>query len=184
LAQLEPPDLKSIFGGAYASVNQDLETYLQDRYKQYSGGGPAKPFVLNGRAMPCSLQGTNRNIGIAAPPSAATNALTRQLASAEFVLRTEPDRQAAAIASIENALDAVQSYHPESDDWSPAYYADLGVKFSLRLSDPGRAKVLLLRGLQLEPDSDQLHYLSRILMREKILQPTDIAQSELMQKYR
>jgi hypothetical protein len=49
----------------------------------------------------------------------------------------------------------------------PAYYADVGVKASLRASDPSRARAILLRGLQLEPDSDQLHYLERILAREE-----------------
>jgi len=72
-------------------------------------------------------------------------------------------------------LDAVQHYDSNGADWSPAYYADLGVKASLREANPTRARALLLRGLQLEPDSDQLHYMARILIREKILQPADLA---------
>lgn len=168
LAQLEPPALNTIFGGGHASANPDLELYLKDRYAQYIGHATGKPMIIGNRAMPCSLQGTNRSMGVASPPSAATNGLTRQLAMAEYVLRSDPARQLEAIASIENALHSVTNYHSEEADWSPAYYADLAVKASLRASDPVRAKVILLRGLQLEPDSDQLHYLSRILAREKI----------------
>ena len=37
-----------------------------------------------------------------------------------------------------------------------------------------QAKAVLLRGLQLEPDSDELHYLSRILVRRGILKPDEI----------
>jgi len=150
---------------------------LNDRYTQYVAHATAKPMIIENRAMPCSLQGTNKSIGIASPPSAATNAVTRQLEMAEFVLRTDPARQLQGIASIEKALDSVTNYHSQDADWSPAYYADLAVKASLRASEPGRARATLLRGLELEPDSDELHYLSRILLREKILQPADLAQA-------
>jgi hypothetical protein len=177
LAQLDQPALKRIFGGGQASANPDLESYLTDRYAQYMGHAKAKPMIIGNRAMPCSLQGTNRSIGVASRPSAATNALTRQLEMAELALRTDPARQLDAVASIEIALNSATNYHSQDADWSPAYYADLGVKASLRASDPVRAKVILLRGLQLEPDADQLHYLSRILVREKILQPADMAQA-------
>jgi len=177
LAQLEPPALKTIFSGSRSSANPDLESYLNDRYTQYVAHATAKPMIIENRAMPCSLQGTNKSIGIASPPSAATNAVTRQLEMAEFVLRTDPARQLQGIASIEKALDSVTNYHSQDADWSPAYYADLAVKASLRASEPGRARATLLRGLELEPDSDELHYLSRILLREKILQPADLAQA-------
>jgi spermidine synthase len=177
LALLDPPALKTIFGNGEASVNEDLETYLKDRYTQFSAHGAAKPVMINNRPMPCSLQGTNRSIGVASPPSAATNMLTRQLAIAEYVLRSDPAKQLDAIASIENALDAVVSYRAVGSDWSPAYYADLAVKASLRASHPERARAILLHAMQLEPGSDQLQYLSRILLREKILQPADLAQA-------
>jgi len=176
LAQLEQPALNTIFGGSQASANPDLELYLKDRYAQYLAHTTAKPMIIGNRGMPCSLQGTNKHIGVASPPSAATNALTRQLAMAEYFLRTDQAKQMDAIASIEHALDSVTNYNSEEADWSPAYYADLAVKASLLASDPARAKAILLRGLQLEPDADQLHYLSRILLREKILQPADIPQ--------
>ena len=179
LAHLEPPALKLIFGAGWGSANEDLESYLKDRYQQYGGRGVVKPMMINNRAMLCSLQGTNRSIGVASPPSAATNVITRQLAIAEYVLRTDPTRRVDAIRSIENALEAVSSFHSEGADWSPAYYADLGVKFSLRASNPALAKAVLLCGLRLEPDSDQLHYLSRILIRQHILDPPAMARAAM-----
>jgi len=146
LAKLDPPALKSIFA-TDGSVNEDLILCLQGVYAHYAGGEDFKPIMIGNHAMPCSLLGTNRNVEAASPPSAATNAITRQLVMSDS----------------------------QKLDWSPAYYADVGVKASLRLSDPGRAKTILLRALQLEPESDQLQYLSRILIREKVLQPPDLA---------
>jgi predicted membrane-bound spermidine synthase len=177
LSKLDPPALKTIFASGYGSADDDLEGYLMGRFAHDAGRGPPKPFMIGTHAMTCSLQGTNKSFGIYTPPSAATNAMTRQLAMSEYSLRSAPTNQSAAIDSIENALDSVPGYRSQDADWSPAYYADLAVKASLRLSDPGRARAILLRGLQLEPDSDQLHYLSRILLRERILQPVDIPQA-------
>jgi hypothetical protein len=158
--------LKSIFGSGQGSANDDLSSFLHDRYSHSTGAGEAKPMMIGNRAMPCSLEGTNRRIAIPSPPSAATNALVRQLAMSEYVLRTDPARQALAITSLENALNALSGFNRQDADWSPAYYADLGVKASLRLGNAPQARAILLRGLQLEPDSDQLAYLSRILARE------------------
>ena len=175
LAKLEPSDLKTIFGLGYASVNDDLELNLRDRYEH--PGGPAKPMMAGNRPMPCILQGTNKTIGMTTPNSAATDVLASQLAMSEFILRTDPAKQTVAIESIENILNLLTGYHPGSTDWSPDYYADLAIKASLSTSHPGQARAILLRGLQLQPDSDQLGYLSRILLREGILQPGDITQA-------
>jgi hypothetical protein len=98
-----------------------------------------------------------------------------QLYEAEVVLRKDPARKMQAVESIKAILDAVRNYNPQEVDWSVAYYADLAVKASLRLGNTAEAKAILLRGLQLEPDSEQLAYLSRILLREGILQPADLA---------
>jgi hypothetical protein len=175
LSKLDPPTLKTIFGGVNGSVNYDLLAYLENHYAQYTGHGPAKPIVIGNHAMLCSLQGTNKNFGVYTPPSAETNMMTRALAQAEYTLRGDPVNSA-AIECIENVLATVSGYRPQEADWSPAYYADLAVKASLRVPDPARARAILLRGLQLEPDSDQLGYLSRILLREKVLQPGDFVQ--------
>jgi predicted membrane-bound spermidine synthase len=178
LAKLEPPALRSIFGLGYGSANDELLHYLGGRFAQHSGRGTAQPVIIDNRAMPCSLQGTNKNFGVYTPPSAATNLITRQLAMSEYGLLSDATNRSAAIDTIENVLNSLSGYRSEGADWSPDYYADLAVKASLRASNRGQARAILLRGLQLEPNSDQLGYLSRILAREGILQPSDIAQAE------
>ncbi len=174
LSTLEPPELKAIFDSGQGSVNIDMMNYLHAQYNHYTTHAPMHPVVTDNHVMPCSLQGTNKMYGIYTPPSAATNALTHQLASAEYALATDPSKLS-AIEDIEYALDATFNYHRQNADWSAAYYADLAVKACLRRQAYDRAKAILLRGLQLEPDSDELHYLSRILIREKILQPDDLS---------
>ncbi len=170
LGQLDMAQLAAIFGGVAPSVNHDLETYLRNRSEGQTGS-----MVFGNRVMPCVFGSTNASAGISAlaPPSAQTNAVTRQLYFAEYALRTNPAEQTAAVIGIAQALDAVRDYNPQKADWSAAYYADLAVKASLRLGNTWQAKAILLRGLQLEPGSEQLRYLSRILIREGILQPAE-----------
>ena len=170
LEQLDIAQLGVIFGGVAPSVNHDLETYLRNRSQGQSGS-----MVFGDRVMPCVFQGTN-GLVIIAPRSAQTNLVSRQLYYAEAILRTKPAESAAAIQSIATILDGL-NYNPHETDWSPAYYADLAVKASLRLGNTAAAKSILLRGLQLEPDSDELRYLSRVLIHEQILQPAEITQT-------
>jgi predicted membrane-bound spermidine synthase len=176
LAKLDPSALQTIFATGQGSANGDLQLYLRNRFEHALGREPIHPIVSGNHAMPCSLQGTNKSFGVYTPPSAATNALTHQLAMAEYNWRTGREKES-AIESIQNALDSVTDFHSQDADWSPAYYADLAVKASLRLADAERARTILLRGLQLEPDSDQLHYLARILLREGLVQPADLSQN-------
>ena len=125
--------------------------------------------------MPCVFQGTNGGTLVFARPSAATNVISSQLYYAERALRTNPKEWPLAVQNIAKILDGLKNYNLQEMDWSPAYYADLAVKASLRLGNTAEAKAILLRGLQLEPDSKQLAYLSRILVREGILQPAELA---------
>jgi spermidine synthase len=177
LAKLDPPALKTLFDNGQGCANPDLLTYLHGIYAKYAGTGAVKPIMVNNHAMLCSLQGTNNSFGIYTPQSATTNAITRQLAISEYKLRTDPVKQT-GIDGIQGALDSVFVYNAEGSDWSPGYYADLAVKASLRIPDAKRARAILLRGLQLDPGSDQLHYLSRILLREGILQSNDLGPLE------
>jgi len=165
LGELDPPSLKTIFGSGTGTVNEDLGAYLREHYLESIGKGEAKTFMIGGRPMPCSMQGTNHGTGIPSPPSASTNELVHQLVMAEYAIRTG-QQPSLAVSSIENALDAIPYFDRHGADWSPAYYADLAVKASLSLGNLAQAKTILSRGLQLEPDSGQLGYLSRILDRE------------------
>jgi hypothetical protein len=172
LVQLGTADLTPIFSGDFSSGNHDLQSYLNNRFQGHFGS-----LTFGTRIMPCIFEGTNGSPIIYNPPSAATNASTRELYYADVVLRTDPTRQLQAIEAIKSVLDSVQTYKPQDSDWSAAYYAALAVKACVRLENPALAKAILLRGLQLEPDSDDLNYLSRILIREGILLPSEVAGS-------
>jgi predicted membrane-bound spermidine synthase len=169
LAGLNLTDLHRIFGRSYASGNAQLQSYLNNRFE-----GRVGSMAFDNRIMPCVFIDTNAAIVIYAAPSAATNVISSQLYQAELALRTNPKESPNAVQNIGKILNGLNNYNPRNVDWSPAYYADLGVKAGLRLGNPAQAKAILLRGLQLEPDSDQLAYLSRILIHEGILQPGEM----------
>jgi len=115
--------------------------------------------------MPCIFLANGGNPVVHAPPSAATNLIVRQLYFAEAALKAEPAKHLQAIESIKAILDSLQNYRAQDSDWSAAYYSGLAAKASLRSGNVPEAKAILLRGLQLEPDSDELKYLLRILSR-------------------
>jgi hypothetical protein len=160
LAELSLADLASIFGKSTGSDNQELQSFLDKRFQGHVGS-----LTFGIRIMPCIFQTTTGNTRVHAPPSAATNLIVRRLYIAVAALKTEPAKQLQAVESIKTILDALQNYKAQGSDWSAAYYAGLAVKASLRLGNVPQAKAILLRGLQLEPDSDELKYLSRILPR-------------------
>ncbi len=179
LSRLEAPALKTIFGLGFGSANDELLHYLGGRFEQHAGRGTAQPVIIENHAMPCSLQGTNKSFGVFTPPSAGTNLVAHQLAMSEYGLLSDATNRMAAIDTIESVLNSLPSYHPDGMDWSPDYYADLAVKACLRASKPLQARAILLRALQLEPNSGQLQYLARIFAREGLLKPTGVAQTEV-----
>jgi len=178
LSKLEPTALKTIFGLGYGSANDELLHYLGGLFAQHAGRGTTQPVIIDNRAMLCSLQGTNKHFGVYTPPSAATNLVTRQLAMSEYGLLGGTTNRLAAIDTIESVLNSLPDYRSEGADWSPDYYADLAVKACLRSSNRRQAGEILLRGLQLQPNSDELQYLARILGREGILRPANMARAE------
>ena len=163
LARLNPAELSDIFGGVAPSVNHALQAYL--RAVNAPRTDPTQDSLL---AMPCVFRGTN-DVMLFVPACARTNAVAYQLFNAEAVLKTNPANRQQAINNIRGILEAEKAYDRQATGWSAAYYADLAVKASLRLGNNPEAKAILLRGLQLEPDSEQLAYLSRIMIREGIL---------------
>lgn len=169
LTSLDGAALGAIFGGGSPSVNHALQAYLR---AVFGGAADAQSYAL--LAMPCVFRGTNEPV-LFMPDVARTNAVANQLFNAEGTLKTQPANRAQAVETIQRALNATQSYTPQSAGWSAAYYADLAVKASLRLGDTERAKAILLRGLQMEPDSEPLRYLSQILVREGVLKPDEVA---------
>jgi len=175
LARLDPAALKSIFGLGYGSVNDELIHYLGGLFAQHAGRGTAQPVIVDNRAMLCSLQGTNKHFGVYTPPSAATNLITRQLAASEYGLLGDATNRLAAIDTIQSVLNSLPGYRPEGSDWSPDYYADLAVKASLHAARPDQAVAILLKALQLEPNSDQLQYLARVFARQGLIHAVDFA---------
>jgi len=169
LAGLGLTDLIPIFGKGIISGNPQLQSYLDSRFHGQSGS-----LTFGNRVMPCVFKDPTARLLVYQPPSAATNPDIQLLYIADVILRTDPARELEAIESINRILNHVSRYDPQDSDWSPAYYADLAVKASLRLGNAAQAKAILLRGLQLEPDSEELGYLSRILIREGILQSGEV----------
>ena len=170
LKKLDVADLKGIFGGIFGSCDYNLQSFLQNRFEGQIGS-----LTFGDLIMPCVFQATNAATIVYAARSAATNPISRQLYYSDAVLQTKPKEWPEAVQNIKRILDGLKSYNPQDMDWSPAYYAGLAVEASLRTGNPAQAKAILLRGLQLEPDSEQLAYLSRILIREGILQPAELA---------
>lgn len=166
LAQLDMPDLKTVFLGGYGSANPDLMRFLGAHYDQYLGRAMARPMVINNRAMLCALSGGPRRFAIYTPPSSSTNAAVAELVKAEYDIRGgDPARLGLAVSTIQDVLDNLKGYTSDGTDWSPDYYADLGVKFALRMGNLPQAEAILRRGMQIQPDSDELAFLSRLLSR-------------------
>lgn len=169
LSKLDFASLDPVFNKANGSGNPQLQSYLENCF-----AGQVGSMAFGNRIMPCVFQATNSRAMVSPPPSANTNAVSHNLYIAEAYLHTDPANRLRAITNILGILYSMKAYDPESIDWSPAYYADLVVKASLQSGNTNLAKDALLRGLQLEPHSEQLAYLYRILTREGVLQSSDI----------
>ena len=170
LAGLEPASVRDIFGGVAPSANRALQAYL--RAINDSQSDPSQYSVL---AMPCVFHGT-RDAMVFMPISAQTNALAHLLFMAEMTIKTSPTNQMEAVKSIKNALETLKLDELPDRSRSAAYYADLAIKTSLRLGDTVLAKRMLLNAMQLDPNSEQLKYLSRIMIRQGILQSSELIQ--------
>lgn len=165
LAQLNDADLKNIFG-EYSSVDPGLQQFVQARVEG--------TLLADGqlRSLPCVFRGTNAT-AIFSPPGAPE--IFQKLAAADAALENSPAEQAQAVAEIKNILDSIHDYNRETAGWSAGYYAYLAVEVSLHLGSDEEAKAILQRGLQLDPDSDELRYLLRIFIRRGLVQPTTVA---------
>lgn len=167
LASLDAPNLKSIFS-RFGSVNGDVELYLNSLNGgglELTGGGMAPPWVFAGVA--------SRTLH--PPPMAATNAVARRLFDAEVALRSDPAKRHEALEQIEQILLATGTpAEHQCEGWSAAYYTCLATQASLGLGDGAKARKLLLAGLKLEPNSEIMHYLSRIMAREGVLRAEEM----------
>jgi len=161
LSSLDSTALKSIFNGIGSSVNPDLQSHLRVRCNEKLAAAFAP--VGGGLSLPCVFIIPNA-LGLTPPPAAATNEVAKVLFEAEVALNSGAD-ELQAITEIEKILLDTKSYKPETAGWSATYYGALAVKGSLRRNDTPAAMRILRHALQLEPDSDVLLYLNRVIAR-------------------
>jgi predicted membrane-bound spermidine synthase len=158
LTQLSPQDLTTVFS-RFSSVNTELTAYVRMLVDPSAATSTL-------RSMPCVFRGPIETL-VYAPEIARTNTLVRKLVEDELAFRgNSRESLKAAVATTKQILDATKLNQPENEGWKSDYYAGLAVKASLRLGSYEDAKQILARGLQLEPESTELNYLSRILARE------------------
>jgi predicted membrane-bound spermidine synthase len=163
LASIDGVSLKAVFEGMGHSVNPDLQSFvvLRSDPKFQANFTP----MGGGLTLPCIFAITN-DVPMAAPPAAATNDLARRLFEAELACESGHGNESQALEEIQRILDSAKSSDLVDANWSPTYYGSLALKVSLRHDDDARARSLLQSALKLEPESDVLHYLSRIMQRE------------------
>jgi len=168
LGQLDEAALRDIFCRDFPSMNPALQQFVQARVQGSIDSDP------NQRSLPCVFRNAHDVVAVLAPRQARSDVLLQQLCRAEAVLKNDPENGAGAVADMKNVLDALPSYRRQDAGWSAAYYACLAAEVSLHLGDTAQARAILLRGLQLEPDSGELHYLARIMLREGALPPAEM----------
>ena len=160
----------SIFGGQYGSVNPDVQACVSRRLGSPSGGTRAR--LGGGFSSPCVFEDQKR-VSVTAPPRIETDQRARQLFEAELALQAEGGSPAQAIERIADLLLKAQPSGSANLVWHADYYACLGAKACLRNGDVVKARQLLLAGLRLEPNSDQLHFLARVMVREGMVSDSD-----------
>ena len=159
LSRLTLDDLAPIFHNNSSSGNGQLQAYLDNLFSGHSGS-----MTVGDRVMPCVFPDPGARILIYASPDAKTNLVTRRLYFDEVaLLNNDPSVQSNAVVSIKTTLDNLQNYDPMASGWPADHYADLAIKVSLQEGNVVQAKAILARGLQLEPDSEELQYLSRVI---------------------
>jgi len=172
LAALDEDVLKTVFNGIGGSANPDLQAYLSMRCKQKTTTDYTP--VGGGVSLRCVFALTNCS-PLVAPPSASTNEIARRLFDAELAINSGTEKEAQAVAEIQKILGETRGYDPGTAGWSATYYGSLALQVSLRLHDANKAKQLLQRALELEPNSEVLQYLTRIMAREETLQRAQLA---------
>jgi spermidine synthase len=171
LMNMAPAQLEAAFGGQYRSVNPDVQACVSRRVGSPSGRTRAR--LGGGFSSPCVFEDQKR-VSVTAPPRIETDERARQLFEAELALQAEGGNPAQAIERIADLLQKAQPSGSANPVWHADYYACLGAKASLRRGDVVKARELLLAGLRLEPNSDQLHFVARVMAREGMLTASNV----------
>lgn len=170
LAALPDVDLKAVLTRDYTSVNQDLTALLRARF---ADGGPSDHYV-GSRPLPSPLRRGGAGV-MRVGAVIATNSVARGLCEAEMQIRANSTNVTTAVAVIESALKDGAKLAAAKPAGDPGYFAALAVKASLRAGRPADARRILLLGLKTDPASDDLQFVSRVLVREQIVSPEDLA---------
>ena len=155
LSQLDSEDLENIFR-EFPSVDPGLQQFVRARVE----GTLADSQLCS---LPCIFHGTNATAVFYLPDAPA---VFKQLANADAELENSSAGQTQAVYQIKIILDSLQNYDRRRDGWSAGYYAYVAAETCFRSGNPAEARTILSRGLQLEPDSEELNYLWRILARD------------------
>jgi hypothetical protein len=165
LHALSEATLRAIFT-EYGSMNPDLTRYFSFRF--HKDMSPANLDVYSGnRLMPCVFRPTE-DWALPRQMLAPTNTVEKQLWQAESELLTRPNDSRRAVEEITRILrETVTATKPQTNSWSPAFYAMLAAKASINQGDWTQAQALLTLGRQGESGNKLLSYVERVLERVK-----------------
>ena len=162
LSCLDDGMLEGVFREPCPSWNDDVQRYVRLRMP---GSTPARDTSI--LSIPCVFQGTN-GLVLYIPESGKTNLIIQALCTSELILRTtlDPASVLPAIEQIKYLLENAPASSFDDPTRKADYFADLAVKNALHLGRTDLARAILLRGLELEPNSKWLHFLSRVMIRD------------------
>ncbi|MBI3853868.1 MAG: fused MFS/spermidine synthase [Verrucomicrobia bacterium] len=171
LGTLPDDVLKPIFA-RHNTCNNDLENYLIKRFGAATGDN--SPEILDSAFIPCIFRPANRLLRPTHLPKGVNEEGNRFL-QARASLLSNREQWPEGIRLVEAILRAPPSNAAQPAlEWPLALYAAMAAKASLSLGNVPQARELLLLGLKQDPQLDQLQYLARIMVREKLLRPEDI----------
>jgi hypothetical protein len=159
LSRLDFKDLDPLFHHGFGCGNAELQLYLDNCFR-----GDTRSFTIGDRVMPCVFRDPKAGVLVWAAPGVQTNLLIRQLYFDEVALLygREID-QSNALLNLIGILDKVKGYQPGKTVWPAAHYAAIAARASFKQGHKDQAKAILQRGLELEPDANELAYLLRIV---------------------
>jgi predicted membrane-bound spermidine synthase len=170
LSALSDKSLQAIFANR-SSCNDDITGYLARRLRDATEGNP--PVRFDNAFLPSLFRPPNRLPREVDLPAASEQA--RRLLEARALLFSNRDRWPEGIRKLEAILrEAAAGGDRMTGDWPLSLYAAMAAKASLSLGHQQPARELLLLGLKLNPQLDQLQYLARIMVREKLLRPEEM----------
>jgi len=167
---LSDKSLQAIFANR-SSCNDDITGYFTRRLRDATEGNPPERF--DSAFLPCLFRPADRLPRKVDLPAASEGA--RRLLEAKALLLSNRDRWPDGIQKVEAILrETAVGGDRLASDWPLSLYAATAAKASLSLGNVQQARDLLLLGLKMDPQLDQLQYLVRIMVREKLLRPDEI----------